>query len=439
MSHGARLAVKAAALLLFLVSACTPDPDAAPDRAGGPNLDGVPHPAGTAHPEEAAHPDGTGHPAGTAHPAGASGPDAAPLSGDPEPRAEQLHPSAAESGWVEELEGPPPSAGPDSGRAQLPRPGSLRFTVGVADGPSGEIFGEVSGLEVDRSGRLYVLDRQDNRIRVFGSDGRFLAEAGREGGGPGEFRYLAGSDITEEGALLIADSGNGRVTRLRLEEGGALTTEAVIPLGFPPMDVCSLGERMYVLRRSNLVGAEESGMIQEIDSTGRILRTFGDPIQTPPEDRREIGEWNHMLNLGTLACDPATRTVFFTRTLEPSVEAFDEDGSRRWGRVLEGFNRIVFGLVRGQCCWYAPSPELGSNHETWALMVGEGGVLFMGIREVGPRAAENPRYELRAVDGSSGTELSSVATEGLVRAVTRDGVYAVVDDPFPQVRVHDRR
>lgn len=329
------------------------------------------------------------------------------------------------------------AAGTASG--QSPVPGSLRFTLGVADGAESEIFGAVSGLEVDPAGRIYVLDRQENRIRVFGPDGRFLTEAGREGAGPGEFRYLAGSDMTDDGALLVADPANGRVTRLRLEEGVHLTTEAVIPLGFPPTAICSLGERMYVLRNPNLTGGEDSGMIHEIDSSGRTLRVFGEPIRTPAEDRRKMGEWNHMLNRGTLACDPATGTVYFSRTYEPTIDAFDAEGNRRWGRVLQGFNRIAFGTVRGQCCWYAPNPELESNHEIWDLVIGVGGMLLIGIREVGPRAAENPRYELRAVDAATGRQLSRVQTVGLVRAATGDSFYAVVDDPFPQIRVTDRR
>jgi len=332
-------------------------------------------------------------------------------------------------------------ATPAASSGQNVEPGALRFKLGVADGAPSELFGEVSGLEVDSAGRIYVMDRMENRIRVFGPDGRFLTQAGREGAGPGEFSYMSESDITDDDALLIADPGNGRISRLRLREDGALTIEAVIPLGFPPTDVCALGERMYVLRGPNLTGSEESGMIQEIDASGRMIRTFGAPLPTPEEDRRTIGEWNHMLNRGILACDSATGTVFFGRMLEPTLEAFDPEGRRKWGRVLDGFNRIKFGLTRGQCCWYAPDPELGSNHEIWELMTTEDGMLLVGIREVepGPRTAENPRYGLWALDKATGRPLSRVGTHGLLRAVDRDGSYAVVENPFPQVLVHDWR
>ena len=331
---------------------------------------------------------------------------------------------------------------PVAGSGQSAEPGELRFKLGVAEGSASELFGEVSGIEVDAAGRLYVMDRMENRIRVYGPDGGFLTQAGREGAGPGEFSYIAASSITDDGILLIADPGNGRVSRLRLTDGGTLMTEAVIPLGFPPTDVCALGERLYVLRRPTIVGPEESGLIQEIDGSGRIVRTFGEPLRTPEKDQRAIGEWNHMLNTGSIACDPATGTVLFARTYEPTLEAFDADGRRRWGRVLEGFSRIKFTLALGRhCCSYGPDPELGSNHETWELMTAPGGRLFLGIREVarGGPSADNPRYELRSVDAASGRPLTRVRTNGLARAVAHRGLYVVVENPFPQVLVLDWR
>ena len=62
-------------------------------------------------------------------------------------------------------------------------------------------------------GRYYVSDRGNGRVAVFDPDGRFLFGFGREGEGPGEFRY-PGLLSVEEGVVTLYDSGNRRVSTL---------------------------------------------------------------------------------------------------------------------------------------------------------------------------------------------------------------------------------
>jgi len=47
---------------------------------------------------------------------------------------------------------------------------------------------QVVQVASDESGRIYVLDRLDNAVKVYDSQGAFLSGLGREGEGPGEFR-----------------------------------------------------------------------------------------------------------------------------------------------------------------------------------------------------------------------------------------------------------
>lgn len=65
------------------------------------------------------------------------------------------------------------------------------------------LLGEVSGLALDDSGRVYVADFQIPRIVIFASDGRQLATIGRKGRGPGEFTAPTGLVLAQNGALYV--------------------------------------------------------------------------------------------------------------------------------------------------------------------------------------------------------------------------------------------
>jgi len=62
--------------------------------------------------------------------------------------------------------------------------------IGVLQGESPELFGDVGSLTADRNGAIYIADFQSAEIRVFDADGGFLRRFGRRGEGPGEFRLL---------------------------------------------------------------------------------------------------------------------------------------------------------------------------------------------------------------------------------------------------------
>ena len=65
------------------------------------------------------------------------------------------------------------------------------------------LLGEISGIAIDDSGRIYVADFQDPRVVVFDSRGRHLATIGRKGQGPGEFTAPTGPTFGPDGALYV--------------------------------------------------------------------------------------------------------------------------------------------------------------------------------------------------------------------------------------------
>jgi len=77
--------------------------------------------------------------------------------------------------------------------------------IGSLEGTGPDLFGRISALEVDKTGRFYVFESQAQEIRVFEPSGEYVRTIGREGGGrvsseresvwPGRLTAISGSSI----------------------------------------------------------------------------------------------------------------------------------------------------------------------------------------------------------------------------------------------------
>lgn len=94
------------------------------------------------------------------------------------------------------------------------------FSIGLADGPDPYVFGRIEAVDVDRAGRIYVLDGMNLIVRSFDSNGTFLAEMGGPGGGPGEFRAMQLRAMGLLGDSLIAVHNSWLTSELILYDPG---------------------------------------------------------------------------------------------------------------------------------------------------------------------------------------------------------------------------
>jgi tripartite motif-containing protein 71 len=65
--------------------------------------------------------------------------------------------------------------------------------------------------------KLYIVDRDNNRIQVFDKNGTFLFKWGEEGEGDGQFTLPYGLDVDKEGNVWVADRGNNRIQKFDAE------------------------------------------------------------------------------------------------------------------------------------------------------------------------------------------------------------------------------
>lgn len=104
------------------------------------------------------------------------------------------------------------------------------FVLGEVEGDGAEVFAAISGIEVDPDGRIYVLDRQANELRIFGPEGSHIRSVGRSGAGPGEYANANGLTWVSPDTLLIVDQRGNRYTLLTRD--GSYVRSVPRQLGF---------------------------------------------------------------------------------------------------------------------------------------------------------------------------------------------------------------
>jgi hypothetical protein len=88
------------------------------------------------------------------------------------------------------------------------------LVLGQTDGEGAAVFASISGLAVDGSGRIHVLDRQANELRIFDGEGTHIRTVGRAGRGPGEYSTANGLAWFSEDSLLVVDQEGNRYSIL---------------------------------------------------------------------------------------------------------------------------------------------------------------------------------------------------------------------------------
>lgn len=84
-------------------------------------------------------------------------------------------------------------------------------------------FSTIAGSGKLPSGQWYVFDRASNQLRFYDEHGRFIRRVGRNGEGPGEFRYVLFASTTAAGNVLIHDALLRRLTAVG-SDGRVLNT-----------------------------------------------------------------------------------------------------------------------------------------------------------------------------------------------------------------------
>lgn len=119
--------------------------------------------------------------------------------------------------------------------------------LGMADGPPEHQFQAIGDAATLSDGRVAVVDRGSQDVRVFFPDGALDLAFGGEGGGPGEFRYLSSLWVLPEDTLLIADQRPLRFSWFTASGDFVRSVLIEPPYGNPPQAIGLLSGSAYLI------------------------------------------------------------------------------------------------------------------------------------------------------------------------------------------------
>lgn len=146
---------------------------------------------------------------------------------------------------------------------------NLLDKFGGMEVPSEQILANPCDLAISPEGFIYILDSQDNNIKMFKKDGTFVKCIGRQGHGPGEFvRPWTISIIKDK--ILVTDTGNRRIQVLSGE--GNFIRSYKIPVEYGTGLILDSKANLFL----NTKGFKRLELISVYDNQGNLVRGFGD-------------------------------------------------------------------------------------------------------------------------------------------------------------------
>ena len=177
--------------------------------------------------------------------------------------------------------------------------------------------------------KLYVIDRDNQRVQVFDKNGTYLFEWGSEGEGEGEFALPYGMDVDSEGNVWVADRGGHRIQKFDhegnflLEFGSDGTGEGEFS---HPRQVAVNDALQYVY-----VADSRNHRIQKFDINGNFIDSFGTE-----------GNQSGQFNLPTSVIIDSRGYLYVNERGNERVQKFDANGKPilMWGSKGSGPNQF---------------------------------------------------------------------------------------------------
>lgn len=143
------------------------------------------------------------------------------------------------------------------------------LVIGKAESDSTEyLFGRIRHVKYIGDDKILVSDRSNNSLRLFNFNGSFKTKFGSRGRGPGEFHEITSVEYDANGRIFITDRFQGRVTLFsdtgNLIDTKSLPVENLTNLQYVFTD--SVSDNLYVGYRNHMGENDEGHFLHLFDS-----------------------------------------------------------------------------------------------------------------------------------------------------------------------------
>ncbi len=229
--------------------------------------------------------------------------------------------------------------------------------------------------------RIWIADEGLKKIIVVDERTGLKYEFGQDGSGPGEFRTLTALTRISHSQVAVLDRFTCRVSILELTSQG-LSLVKTVPLSFFPSTMCSFSGGLIV------TGWFKGKFLHELDESGNIIRSFGDPFRT--EDR-----WRgrHIAIRAHLVCFEQTNSsvpaVVVASKEFGMIRAYGADGVMLWEITPTDFRPIdtspaPYGGILFKM------PREGSYHRISSLLRIDGQSLLVQVETISDKGIDYP-------------------------------------------------
>lgn len=198
-------------------------------------------------------------------------------------------------------------------------------------------IGFIKDVEVDKRGRVFLLDERQQRVLVYNSEGDFLQAVGRRGQGPGELTFAKSIALYQDSLLLISN-------RYRIEEydiiSDSISFNRTINFEINIKSICTDQEMLYV----HNVDILSSGLMNSGNRKAKMLNKFTIPEY---ENQLTFGESYisdspviiDRLTQGEIICDPSNDMIVYVSDRVNNMKGYSlSSGKQVWKTSIAGLN-----------------------------------------------------------------------------------------------------
>jgi hypothetical protein len=190
----------------------------------------------------------------------------------------------------------------------------------------------VAAVKRDSSGRYFILAEPASVISIFDATGKRLDQFPNANSHGATIRYAVAIDVDPRGRLFVVDRGDNAI-KIFAPDGSLLATIHVTA----PTSVVALSDGQFAVTT-----LQSKQLVQIMDEKGTTIRTFGDPA-----DQSGGGaSAQSVMDRGRIAGDRSGNIYFaFTSLPDPTLQRFDRFGYSAYGSVISANQ---FGPVAGR-------------------------------------------------------------------------------------------